>query len=111
MGNTQELGKSVHSRIRDDFNVTIETKEIPEFSVTVLNISASGIYCVSSKRLGDLTRVEIVLRMSDDLCIKARAVVIREEELLDNSYGIGLFFTRISAENREYISNFVNCIS
>ena len=46
--------------------------------------------------------------MEDDRCINARAVVIREEELPDESFGIGLFFTRISTEDREYISKYVN---
>lgn len=103
-----QMDRRLHPRVRNGFNVTVGTKGMPELPVTALNISASGIYCISSKRLGDLTRVEIVLRVENERCINARAVVIREEELPDETFGIGLFFTRISTEDREFISKYVN---
>jgi len=108
MVSAPQIDRRLHPRVQNGFEVTVGTKGMPELPVTALNISASGIYCISSKRLGDLTRVEILLRMSEDHCINARAVVIREEELPDDTFGIGLFFTRISTEDRESISRFVN---
>jgi hypothetical protein len=108
MTGSPQMDRRLHPRARNGFNVTVGTKGMPELPVTALNISASGIYCISSKRLGDLTRVEIVLRMDENHTINARAVVIREEELPDETFGIGLFFTRISTEDREYISKYVN---
>jgi hypothetical protein len=108
MTGAPQIDRRLHPRVKNGFDVTVGTKGMPELPVTALNISASGIYCISSKRLGDLTRVEIVLRMDEDHTINARAVVIREEELPDETFGIGLFFTRISTEDREYISKYVN---
>jgi hypothetical protein len=51
--------------------------------------------------------VELLLRVDSDHEISARAVVIREEQLADANYGIGMFFTSISDENRAFISEIV----
>ncbi len=76
---------------------------MPLLPATAINISASGIYCVSSRSIGELTRVNMILRINGGEEIPARAVVIREEELADGSFGIGLFFTRISEEGRSKV--------
>jgi len=80
--------------------LTVSPKDMPVLPATALNISASGIYCVSSRSIGELTRVDLLLKMQEGEEIPARAVVIREEQLSDGSYGIGLFFTKISEEDR-----------
>ena len=77
---------------------------------TVINISASGIYCVSSRSIGELSRVNIILRVNGGEDIQARSVVIREEELADGSYGIGLFFTRIKERGRDIIIEYTSDI-
>ncbi len=76
--------------------------------VTAINMSASGVYCVSSDSLGELTRVEIVLRINGGREIQAKAVVIREERLPDGTFGIGLFFTRIPEDDRKTITAFIS---
>lgn len=81
---------------------------MPVLPVTALNVSASGIYCVSSRSIGELTRVELVLRVYDGDEIPARAVVIREEQLSDGSYGLGLFFTKISEDGRNTIIEYTS---
>jgi len=77
---------------------------------SVINISASGIYCVSSRSIGELSRINIVLRINGGEDIPARSVVIREEELADGSYGLGLFFTRISERGRKIIIQYTSDI-
>ena len=81
---------------------------MPLLPATAINISASGIYCVSSRSIGELTRINLVLRINGGEDIPARAVVIREEELADGSYGIGLFFTRISEDGRNRIIDYTS---
>ncbi len=81
---------------------------MPVLPVTALNVSASGIYCVSSRSIGELTRVELLLRVNDGDEISARAVVIREEQLSDGSYGLGLFFTKISEDGRNTIIEYTS---
>lgn len=77
---------------------------------TLINLSASGIYCVSSRSIGELSRVNIVLRINGGEEISARSVVIREEELADGSYGVGLFFTRITERGRKIIIEYTSDI-
>ncbi len=83
---------------------------MPILPASVINLSASGIYCVSSKSIGELTRVDVVLRINGDKDITARSVVIREEELSDGSFGIGLFFTRIPEQGRNIIIDYTSDI-
>lgn len=91
-----------------EFDVSIDSAEMPELPVKALNLSASGIYCVSTERLGELTRVNLALRIEEeDAEIKARAVVIREEQLPNGNYGIGMFFTSIADEDRATIAELV----
>ncbi len=92
-----------HRRTVLDCDLTLSPENMPVLPVVTMNLSASGIYCVSSRSLGELARVELVLRMEGMEEISARAVVIREEQLCDGTYGIGLFFTRISEEHRDAI--------
>ena len=80
---------------------------MPVLPVTALNLSASGIYCVSRKSLGELSRVDLLLKIDAEHETTARAVVIREEQLADGNYGIGLFFTSISDESRALIAETV----
>jgi c-di-GMP-binding flagellar brake protein YcgR len=87
-------------------DVTLNPKAMPVMQVTAMNLSASGVYCVSSRSLGELTRVDLMLRLYSGEEIPARAVVIREEELSDGSYGLGLFFTRITDESRGTILDY-----
>jgi hypothetical protein len=99
--------RRAHPRANLDLGVNVGRENLPVLPVTALNLSASGIYCVSRKSLGELTRVELLLRVDSDHEISARAVVIREEQLADANYGIGMFFTSISDENRAFISEIV----
>jgi len=92
-----------HARAALDCDLTLSPENMPVLPVVMMNLSASGIYCVSSRSLGELTRVDLLLRMNGMEEIPARAVVIREEKLCDGTYGLGLFFTRISEEHREDI--------
>lgn len=98
------------SRSSVECELTVSPANMPILPATVINISASGIYCVSSRSIGDLTRVNIVLRIKSGEDIPARAVVIREEELSDGSYGIGLFFTRITEQGRDVIIEYTSDI-
>lgn len=97
-----------HLRTCIDCDITLSPRNMPVLPVTALNLSASGIYCVSSRKLGELSRVDIILKMNEGEEIPARAVVIREEELADGSYGLGLFFTRITEEGRETIVSYTS---
>ncbi len=81
--------------------------DMPVLPVITLNLSASGLYCVSRMSLGELSRIELVIRLDEEHEISARAVVIRQEPLSDGSFGIGMFFTSISDENRAIISEMV----
>ena len=90
------------------FDVRVDTDDMPVLPVRALNLSASGIYCESSRSIGELKRVQLVLKIEDwDLEIKARAVVIREEEFPDGNYGIGMFFTSIPDGDRATIAELV----
>lgn len=91
-----------------EFDVNVDIAEMPVLPVKALNLSASGIYCVSTNSLGELTRVDLALTIEkEDVEIRARAVVIREEELPNGSYGIGMFFTSIADEDRATIAELV----
>ncbi|MCK5133985.1 MAG: PilZ domain-containing protein [Candidatus Sabulitectum sp.] len=87
--------------------VVIGTHGMPGRPVTALNLSASGLYCICDDPLGDLTRVDVSVNL-DENQVMARAVVIREEELPDGKWGIGLFFTRIRFEDRQFFARYVN---
>ncbi|OPL18616.1 MAG: hypothetical protein AVO35_04600 [Candidatus Aegiribacteria sp. MLS_C] len=100
--------KRLFSRASVDCELSVSPKDMPMLPATAINISASGIYCVSSRSLGELTRVNLVLRIDGSPEIPARAVVIREEELSDGSYGIGLFFTRITEDGRRTIVKYTS---
>jgi hypothetical protein len=99
--------RRAHPRANLDLGVNIGRENMPVLPVTALNLSASGIYCVSRKSLGELTRVDLLLRVDSNHEITARAVVIREEQLADGNYGIGMFFTSISDESRAFIAEIV----
>ncbi len=102
--------KRLFSRVSVECELTVSPVNMPMLPATVINISASGIYCVSSRSIGELVRVNIVLRINGGEDILARSVVIREEELSDGSYGIGLFFTRITEQGRNMIIEYTSAI-
>ncbi len=99
--------KRRESRYQGTLDVVLGTQGMPGRPVTALNISASGLYCVCDEPLGDLTRVDVSIGL-DGHQVMARAVVIREEELPDGKWGIGLFFTRIRFEDRQLFASYVN---
>lgn len=101
------LEKRREQRYQGAISVVLGTQGMPGRPVTALNISASGLYCVCDEPLGDLTRVDVSISI-DDHQVMARAVVIREEELPDGNWGIGLFFTRIRFEDRQLFASYVN---
>ena len=99
--------KRREKRHSGNMEVVIGTQGMPGRPITALNLSASGLYCICSDPLGDLTRVDVSISL-DDNHVMARAVVIREEELPDGKWGIGLFFTRIRFEDRQFFARYVN---
>jgi len=105
---TVETDRRSSPRARVDLGVSLNVDNMPILPVNALNLSASGIYCTSRDRLGELTRVDLVLRLDDRFVIPARAVVIREEELPDGSFGLGMFFTSIQDEHRALIAELVS---
>jgi hypothetical protein len=94
-------------RYKGELQVLVGIQGMPGKPVVALNLSASGLYCVSDEPLGDLTRVDVSVVL-DENQVMARAVVIREEELPDGKWGIGLFFTRIRFEDRQFFARYVN---
>lgn len=102
--------KRLFSRASVECELSVSPVNMSMIPATVINISASGIYCVSSRSIGELSRVNIVLRINGGEEIPARSVVIREEELADGSYGVGLFFTRIAEEGRRIIIEYTSDI-
>ena len=108
MADSNGEDRRVFPRVALRFDVSIDTEDMPVLPVRALNLSASGIYCESSMSIGELKRVQLVLKIEDwDLEIKARAVVIREEEFPDGNYGIGMFFTSIPDDDRATIAELV----
>ena len=99
--------KRREKRSGGNLGVVIGIHGMPGRPVTALNLSASGLYCICDDPLGDLTRVDVSVNL-DDNQVMARAVVIREEELPDGKWGIGLFFTRIRFEDRQFFARYVN---
>ncbi|MCK5842675.1 MAG: PilZ domain-containing protein [Candidatus Sabulitectum sp.] len=99
--------KRREKRSGGELDVVIGTHGMPGRSVTALNLSASGLYCICDNPLGDLTRVDVSVNLNENQ-IMARAVVIREEELPDGKWGIGFFFTRIRFEDRQFFARYVN---
>ena len=106
----RDSNKRSFSRANIDCQLTVHPHDMPMLPATAMNLSASGVYCVSSRSLGELTRVDVILRIGDGEDIHARAVVIREEELSDGSFGLGLFFTRIDEEHRNSIIQYTSDI-
>ncbi len=99
--------RRTEKRSAGEVEVFLSTPGMPMLPVTALNISASGLYCICAAPLGDLTRVDVVMRLPEAE-IEARAVVIREEEQPGGEWGVGLFYTRISLEDRKLISDLVD---
>lgn len=110
MSELENSEKRLFSRTNVGCELTVSPKNMPVLPVTALNVSASGIYCVSSRSIGELTRVDLLLRIHGVDEIPARAVVIREEELADGSYGLALFFTKISENGRDTIIEYTSSI-
>lgn len=108
MLNNLQPENRLFSRASVECELAVSPYNMPLLPATAINISASGIYCVSSRSIGELTRINLVLRINGGEDIPARAVVIREEELADGSYGIGLFFTRISEDGRNRIIDYTS---
>lgn len=103
-------GRERRRHPRGTFRFRVDVGNLEDMTVlplTALNLSASGLYCVSPKSLGELTRVDVVLQLEQVGEIPARAVVIREEELEGGMHGIGLFFTSISDDDRARIATVV----
>jgi hypothetical protein len=99
--------RRAEKRCIGDVRVSLGTPGMPALPVTALNVSASGMYCICPTRLGDLTRVDVHIKI-DEAEIEARAVVIREEEQHDGTWGVGLFYTRISLDDRKLICDLVD---
>ena len=102
----EDRDRRSHLRTSIGCDLVLSSSSMPVLQVTPMNLSASGVYCVSARSLGELTRVDLKMRFFTGEEIPARAVVIREEELSDGSYGLGLFFTRITEEGRETIMDY-----
>ena len=98
-----------HPRGYFEFRVDVgNLEDMTVLPLKALNLSASGLYCISPRSLGELTRVDLVIQLENIGEIPARAVVIREEKLeRDDMYGIGLFFTSISDDDRATIAGVV----
>ncbi|PIE51386.1 hypothetical protein CSA37_11700 [Candidatus Fermentibacteria bacterium] len=107
MNNSHLSEKRHERRYRGRIDVVLGTRGMPGKPVDALNLSTSGLYCICDDRLGDLTRVDVSINL-DGNQVMARAVVIREEELPDGNWGIGLFFTRIRFEDRQLFARYVN---
>ncbi len=90
-----------------EVQVLLGTPGMPALPVKALNVSSSGLYCICPAPLGDLTRVDVFVRIPEAE-ITARAVVIREEEQPDGTWGVGLFYTRIGLEDRKLINDLVD---
>jgi hypothetical protein len=101
------IEKRREKRYQGELDVVIGTQGMPGKPVTALNLSASGLYCICDGPLGDLTRVDVSVNLEGNQ-VMARAVVIREEELPEGNWGIGLFFTRIRFEDRQLFADYVN---
>lgn len=108
MPDTVESDRRSTPRARVDLGVSINIGSMPVLPVSAINLSASGIYCICREKLGELTRVDLILRFGDEYVVSARAVVIREEKLPDGSYGLGMFFTSILDEHRTLIAELVS---
>ena len=107
-GRRNGLERRRHPRGYFRFEVDVgNLEDMSVLPVTALNLSASGLYCVCPRQLGELTRVDLVLKLESMGEIPARAVVIREEELSGGMYGLGLFFTSISDDDRARISGLI----
>ncbi len=103
---TESERRSDRRSIRE-VQVFLGTHGMPALPVKALNISSSGLYCICPAPLGDLTRLDVLLKVQE-VEITARAVVIREEEQPDGTWGVGLFFTRIGLDDRKLINELVD---
>lgn len=94
-------------RAKLDLRVEVSREDMPILPVTGINLSASGLYVLSRRGIGELSRVDLLLRIDGTYEIPARAVVIREEQLPEGDFGIGMFFTSIRDEHRALIAELV----
>ncbi|NLP06556.1 hypothetical protein GX411_11500 [Candidatus Fermentibacteria bacterium] len=106
---SQSTGRErrAYPRASLDVDASVGLKGFDLLPVTAVNVSASGIYIVCDRSLGEMTRVELVLRFPGMRDIGARAVVIREERLGEGRFGLGLFFTSIRDEDRALIAEII----
>lgn len=106
---SQSTGRErrAYPRARLDIEASVGLVGFDLLPVIALNVSASGIYIVCDRSIGEMTRVELVLRFPGIPDIRARAVVIREERLGEGRYGLGMFFTSMRDEDRALIAEII----
>lgn len=84
-----------------------------------LNISASGIYCKTSKEIPLMSRVRLILMIPDFSndaksikSLEVDGVVVREHPVVIDGeikhYDVAIFFDTLSPKSREAISNYIS---
>ena len=84
-----------------------------------LDISASGVYCKVDKEIPLMSRVKLILMITDPSkepevidSLEVNGVVVREHPVVIDGqtrhYDVAIFFEDLSAKDREIISNYVS---
>jgi hypothetical protein len=91
-------------RVGTELYGSVQNGGQPELRCRVVNVSGVGACAVSSKPLAEMAMVRLRLAVRDDdagelRSIDVEAAVVRCQRRADGAYDVGLFFTKVRAED------------
>lgn len=95
-------------RISHKVSLTVKTDSFDLVSES-LNLSSSGVYCQTDTLIPAMTKVNILLVLSDNSKLRCKGVVVRCEKSKKASakFDTAIFFNEISSRDSEYLLSYI----
>lgn len=95
-------------RISHKVSLTVKADSFDLVSES-LNLSSSGVYCQTDTLIPAMTKVNILLVLSDNSKLRCKGVVVRCEKSKRSSrkFDTAIFFNEISSRDSEYLLSYI----
>ncbi len=95
-------------RISHKVSLTVKADSFDLVSES-LNLSSSGVYCQTDTLIPAMTKVNILLVLSDNSKLRCKGVVVRCEKSKKSSrkFDTAIFFNEISSRDSEYLLSYI----
>lgn len=95
-------------RINHKVSLTVKADSFDLVSES-LNLSSSGVYCQTDTLIPAMTKVNILLVLSDNSKLRCKGVVVRCEksEKSSRKFDTAIFFNEISSRDSEYLLSYI----